>query len=385
MKHILIGSLAILAALTCSCGGNSNRSRSARAAAGVASLVKEAEAGAASPVMSLFDAAPASLAEDIIRQLPPELLPEPNDEGKDGITQLLESTAGNAPAHADWYEFFGECDVVGISTHAFPRKDGSWLFFYVDGAGCDCYVQDEPRAFNYAGGKLTPCEWPIEKLEYSDFVSPLGEGLVEEQELAWIKDDWSINYNFGEPAPNMLRCTFLNIDYYNFTEGCRPICFEWDGSSFQRKDGRYGLIRDNGFAQFSPYGYVEDIPEGFEVKGKGRHQSLVDKNTGETVCNFLIDADDAILEIEVVSPLYDNEHGFYPGQPLEDLEEEWSEWEFMNSEAYLRPNGDVVINFLGYQLLVDAKDIVGEPEGAEDKYPQWSYKPGAKLKGILIG
>ena len=379
MKQILIASLALLAAVAC--GSNANRSKSAGAAA---TAFMDAEAVAESPVMALFDAAPASLSEDIIRLLPPDLLPEPNDEGKDGVTQLLETTAGNAPGHAEWYESFGECDVVGISTHAFPRTDGSWLFVYVDGAGCDCYVQGDPQAFNYADGKLTPCQWPFKEPVYNDFVNPLVEGLVDPQHLAWIKEDWSVNYSFGEESPNVIRASFLNIDFYNFTSGCRPLYYEWDGESFHRREGRYGLIRDNGFGQFSPYGYVEDIPEGYEVKGKGRHQSLVDQKTGETVCNFLIDADDAILEIEVVSPLFENEYGFYPGEPLAEIDSNWEAWNFQESDAFLRANGDVVISFLGYKLVVDAGDIEGEPEGSDDKYPQWSYKPGATVKSLLI-
>lgn len=378
MKKILFTSLILLVAAAC--GNNPKKGSKAPAPEALMETAEEA----ASPLAALWEAAPANLAEDIIRQLPPELLPEPNDEGKDGITQLLAGAEGNAPGHINWYEFFGECDVVGIDTHAFPRTDGSWLFTYIDGAGCDCYVQGEPRAFNYAGGKLTPCPWPFEEPKYEDFVNPLVEGLVDDEELAWIKDDWTIHYTFGYSAPNDVQATFLNIDYYNFTEGCRDILYEWDGTSFHRKDGRFGLIRSNGFGQFSPYGYVEDIPEGFSVKGKGKHQSLVDDKTGDTVALFTIDADDAIMEIEVVSPLYENEHGFYPGMPLSEIDQNWEGYEFQTSEAYARLNGDIVISFLGYNLVVDAKDIEGEPEGAEDKLPSWRYKPGARIKSLLI-
>ena len=380
MKHILVCSLALVAVLSC---GSPNSRRGQQASGEMAGFM-ETEMVAESPVMALFEAAPTNLAEDIVRQLPPELLPEPNSEGQDGVTQLLRSTDTSAPGHIDWEAFFGECDVVGINTHAFPRADGSWLFTYVEGAGCDCYVQDEPMAFNYADGKLTLCPWPFKEPEYKDFVNPLVEGLVDAKQLAWIKDDWSIHYDFGDEAPNEMTATFLNIDYYNFTAGCRPIHYVWDGSEFHRTDGRFGLIRENGFAQFSPYGYVEDIPEGFEVKGKGRHRSLLDKKTGETVCNFLIDADDAILEIEVVAPLSEKEHKLYPGELLAEIDQNWSDWNFTESDARLRPSGDVVISFIGSKLVVDAQDIEGEPEGADDIYPQWSYKPGACVKAILI-
>ena len=380
MKRILFVSLIALAAF--SCGNNPKKGAKGTAPAdAVAALAEEAPE---SPVMSLFESAPVSLTEDIIRQLPPELLPEPNNEGQDGVTQMVAASAGNAPGHVDWNEFFGECDVVGINTHAFPRTDGSWLFTYVDGAGCDCYVQGEPRAFNYAGGKLTPCPWPFEQPRYEDFVNPLVEGLVDADELAWIKDDWSIHYAFGVESPSMLRAYFQNIDYYNFTSGCRYIDYEWDGSSFDRKDGRYGLIRTNGFGQFSPYGYVENIPEGFSVKGKGSHQSLVDDTTGETIALFTIDADEAIMAIEVLSPEYENEEHMFPGMPLADIDAQWEGYEFQKSDASIRANGDVVINFLNYNLVVDAKDIEGEPEGPEDKLKVWSYKPYARLKSILV-
>ena len=380
MKKILSISLIVL--LAASCGSNPNRNRKGAPEEAVGLLA--AEEVAESPLAALWEAAPASLTEDIVRQLPPELLPEPNDEGMDGITQLLAGGEGNAPGHVDWYAFFGECDVEGINTHAFPRMDGSWLVTCVLGAGCDCYVQDEPMAFNYEGGKLTACPWPFKAPQYADFVNPLVEGLVDAQELAWIKDDWSIHYTFGEKAPNEIEASFLNIDYYNFTSGCRRIIYEWDGNAFQRKEGRYGLIRTNGFGQFSPYGYVEDIPEGYEVKGKGRHQSLVEKKSGETVALFTIDADDAILEIEVISPDFENEYGFYPGQLLSEIDDAWEGYEFTKQDASLRLNGDVVISFLGYNLVVDAKSIEGEPEGADDRFPEWSYLPNARVKSLLI-
>ena len=380
MKRILLSALIILAAV--SCGNNPRKAKGANAEA--IALLSEEAVSPEGPLAALWEAAPVSLAEDIVRQLPPELIPAPNNEGKDGITQLLAGAEGNAPGHIDWYEFFGECDVEGINTHAFPRTDGSWLFTYIDGAGCDCYVQGSPMAFNYEGGKLTPCDWPFEEPGYEDFVSPLVEGLVEPEELEWIKDDWSIHYTFGEEGPNSIQATFLNIDYYNFTAGCREILYEWDGSAFQRKDGRYGLIRENGFGQFSPYGYVENIPQGYEVKGKGRHQSLVDKKTGETICLFTIDTDDAIQEIEVVSPEFQNENGFYPGKPLAEIDDEWEGYQLTKQDASLRLNGDVVISFLGANLVVDASFIEGEPEGPEDKYPSWSYLPGACLKSLLI-
>ena len=177
-----------------------------------------------------------ALLQEIVSQLPVELLPD--IEGEDGVQILLHPENRYENGMIDWHLYEGECNHYNTNIRALPRNDGSWLVLFLSGCGCDCFVQNTQRAFDYRDGKLSPVEWPFPHPGFEEFAGPQVEGAFDETTLGYIREEWNINYFFGyDPdAPITLIASFNAIDYDDFCLLCRSIRYLWDGEGFVRED-----------------------------------------------------------------------------------------------------------------------------------------------------
>lgn len=372
-------SILLMAVLLTMCGGNVGKKAPLQAPSDpIAESVPEIDYEA---LNALVDAAPATLAKDILGQLPPGYLPG----GKEIVDQMIKSSSGEYPYSFDWFEFEGECDVTGIEIHMLPCLDGSWLVTCVTGSGCDCYVQDPPTAFRYRDGILSETQWPLDEPEYEDFASPLVEHLMHGEELTWVKEYWSISYSYDYQNPYLLRAVFNDIDHWEFSEACRPINFYWDGEKFLRHDGRYNLVGYEGssFAGFRPGEELGEAPEGYAFEEEDGFTWLKDLSSGNRVARFLVDPEEGIEEITALSPEFSRSWLFWPGQPISNalsVMEATPE----DTPACLHGDDEVVLLINDYfRMLVAVADIEGTP-GEDGVYSEWSYNPEGRLLGLLV-
>lgn len=335
------------------------------------------------PLDALVEAAPASLLEDILRQLPKNLLPDVG-AGKDPVQALLtREDEPDYPFTISWFQFEGECDVVGIEIQVLPCLDGSWLVTYFAGSGCDCYVQDDPVAFVYRDGRLSECEWPLPELTYEDFATPLVERLESPEALGWVREYWSPSYNFDYANPYLLTAVFNDIDHWMFSAGCRPIEFYWNGKEFLRHDGRYSLVEGDCFAGYRLGEPIdEEVPEGYAFVEDGGFTFLQEQASGRRLARFALQEDGTVREITALQPDMSIYNMLWPGQPLADALEAFNTTP-PEIRAYTHGKDEVLLCLTEYyHILLSAADIEGEPN-SDCVYPVWSPKPGTRVLGIL--
>lgn len=191
MKHII---LALCIALVASCGGGNQPIPQIPVCSGPATP-EEIEQIDTEALAEAMDAAPATLAEDIVRKLPKECLPA---AGEEGIRMLLDGRSEEFPCslYCDVVDDENpeEYNVKGYELRAFPFLDGnSWLVAFIGWHGVDYYMQDAPRAFIYQGGTLTEVDWPIEEPVFEDFTVDDVVSVLGQEEVDNIKSMWHLS------------------------------------------------------------------------------------------------------------------------------------------------------------------------------------------------
>ncbi len=191
-----------------------------------------------------MDAAPATLAEDIVRKLPKECLPA---AGEEGIRMLLDGRSEEFPCslYCDVVDDENpeEYNVKGYELRAFPFLDGnSWLVAFIGWHRVDYYMQDAPRAFIYQGGTLTEVDWPIEEPVFEDFTVDDVVSVLGQEEVDNIKSMWHLSYSFDVDDNNHIYSYFDILDEYLEPYEIEEMIFDksieylWTGEQFLRVD-----------------------------------------------------------------------------------------------------------------------------------------------------
>ena len=328
-----------------------------------------------------------ALLQDIVMQLPAELLPA--IDGEDGVQLLLDPENRSESGMIDWHLYEGECNHYNTNIRALPRQDGSWLVLFLSGCGCDCFVQNTQRAFDYRDGKLSPAEWPFSHPGFAEFSGPLVEGLFDETTLGRIRDEWNINYYFGYDldAPITLIAELNAIDYGEFCLQCRSISYLWDGEGFVRKDGGYRLISPEAFGPYVLGEALPDTPAGFQLKDGGTGVDFVLSESGKAgkVAQITLDQPGgSIRSIEIFSPAYELQSsldGITVGIPVSRVLETGAPQSW---KAY-KKDGRAIIQIWNHFYTTGKDQIEGEAQGPQGHIDgSWSHKPDATVQSILI-
>lgn len=236
--------LALCVALVASCGEKSKNLIPVCSGPATAEQLAQIDNEALAAAM---EAAPATLAKDIVRLLPADCLPA---EGEEGIRLMLDGVNEDFPCSI-------YCDVVddtapedyfvrGYELRAYPiLKDGSWLVAFMAWSGVDYYVQEAPRAFLYKDGALEEIAWPIQEPEFEEFTDKDALKEMEPEEVRLVKSMWHFCYNFDVEDNNHLYTYFDVLDEYlepyefEFPIFNRTVDYFWNGEQFLRLDEVY--------------------------------------------------------------------------------------------------------------------------------------------------